>query len=248
MTPAYRICPVPPIPSQFRLLVFDWDGTLMDSIASIVACTCAALADADCGEPDEAAIRRSVGLGLRECAEMFLPGAEETRLRLVVERYRHHWLATFKDRPTLFDGAADALRELAAAGHLLAIATGKGRRGLLRELERSGLERLFGATRTADECPSKPHPAMLLELMAELGAAPRETLMIGDTSHDLQMAANAGVAAVGLLTGTHHREELDRCGPLALLPNSAEIPRWLAARSGSETAEPPRATEPAAGP
>jgi phosphoglycolate phosphatase len=228
-------------------LVFDWDGTLMDSIASIVACTCAALADVDCGEPDELAIRRSVGLGLRECAEMFLPGAEESRLELVVERYRHHWLTTFKDRPTLFAGAADALRQLATAGHLLAIATGKGRRGLMREVERSGLEPLFGATRTVDECPSKPHPAMLLELMAELGAGPRETLMIGDTSHDLQMAANAGVAAVGLLTGTHHREELDRCRPLALLANSAEIPRWLASRSGAaldrpQVAEPPSGT------
>ena len=215
-------------PGPFRLLVFDWDGTLMDSIAAIAACTRVALRDAGCPDPPEATIRRAIGMGLRDSAALFFPEGSESHFQAMVERYRHHWLETYKDTPLLFAGAAAALRELGARGHLLAVATAKGRRGLERELEGTGLLPLLRCSRTVDECPPKPHPGMLLELMAEVGALPGQTLMIGDTTYDLEMARNAGVCAVGVLSGSHGADDLAPFGPLALLESVADIPRCLA--------------------
>ena len=216
--------------SSFRLLVFDWDGTLMDSIAAIAACTRVALQDAGFPDPPEATIRRAIGMSLRDSAELFFPGGSESHFQALVERYRHHWLETYKDAPALFAGAAATLAELGARGHLLAVATAKGRRGLVRELEWTGLHSLLHSSRTVDECPPKPHPGMLLELMAELGARPEQTLMIGDTSYDLEMANNAGVRAVGVLSGSHDVDDLERQRPLALLASVADLPRWLDGR------------------
>ncbi|HEX4953802.1 MAG TPA: HAD-IA family hydrolase [Thermoanaerobaculia bacterium] len=214
--------------NDFDLLVFDWDGTLMDSVASIVACMQQAADDLGFGPVPEESVRRMIGLGLIEAREAVgLPVSEETWLE-VIERYRHHWLATYKDQNLLFPGAAPMLGELAAAGYVLAVATGKGRRGLDRDLDATGVRGLFAATRTVDESPSKPHPAMLLELMDELGATPRRTLMIGDTPYDLQMATNAGAGSVAVTSGTHGAQELTRFGPLACLPSVVALPSWLA--------------------
>lgn len=213
----------------FRLLVFDWDGTLMDSIASIVECTQAALRELELAPLPEDRIRRAIGMGLRESVEEFYPGSAAEILGRVIERYRHHWLATYKDHPVLFTGAEEALRALAGAGYLLAVATGKSRRGLDRELQSTGLAPLFHASRTADEAPSKPHPQMLLDLMAELGARAPETLMIGDTGWDLAMARNAGARSVAVLCGSHLRPELEEHAPLAVLERVSELPAWLAA-------------------
>ena len=211
---------------EFRLLVFDWDGTLMDSIATIVACTQAAIVDVGLEPPSTQDVRAAVGLGLRESMERFYPGLEEALYPPLVESYRRLWLAEYKECPVLIEGAESAVRELAAAGYLLGVATAKGRRGLDRELERTGLAPFFHATRTVDEAPSKPHPGMLLGLMEELGVAPDETLMIGDTLWDLEMARNAGCAGLGVLTGSHGCEELERLA-LACLPSVREIPAWL---------------------
>lgn len=212
---------------SFRLLVFDWDGTLMDSIGSIVACTRATLQDLGLpGLPDEK-IRGTIGLGLRETVDVLWPGGGDELYNQVLECYRKHWLSTWRDQPVLFEGVCDLLRELEAEGYLLAIATGKGRRGLDHVLEQTGLAHLFHATRTVDEAFSKPHPQMLLDILDELGVSPRDAVMIGDTTYDLEMARNAGTAAVGVCTGSHCREELERLGPVACLDGVVGLREWL---------------------
>jgi phosphoglycolate phosphatase len=215
-------------PPTLRLLVFDWDGTLMDSISTIVACTRAAVSDLGLEPPADHIVRGAIGLGLRDSMQRFYPTFDESLFEPMVERYRHHWVESFRDEPLLFGGAVEALSQLAQQGFLLAVATAKSRRGLARELERTGLEPLFQATRTVDEAPSKPHPGMLLGLMEELGTRAGETLMIGDTQWDLQMAQNAGTHGLGVLTGSHSREELEQCAPITCLPSVREVPAWLA--------------------
>jgi phosphoglycolate phosphatase len=201
----------------------------MDSVASIVACMQQAAADVDLPALPEERIRRTLGLGLRDCMiALGLSDAEAVWDRLV-ERYRHHWFATYRERPVLFSGVESALRGRAGEGYRLAVATGKSRRGLDRDLESTGLAGLFLSTRTADEARSKPDPQMLLDLMAELGEPPDSTLMVGDTTFDLQMAASAGAAAVAVASGGHPREELLRFEPLACLPSVTALPPWLAA-------------------
>jgi phosphoglycolate phosphatase len=225
-----------PETSPFRLLVFDWDGTLMDSIGTIVACTQTTIAALGLGELPDARIRDIIGLGLRETIEILAPGCDETLYLRIAEGYRHHWVSTYRDMPLLFDGVTRALRELESAGYLLAVATGKSRRGLDYALEQTGLSRVFAATRTADEAFSKPHPQMLLDILDGLGLRAHEAVMVGDTTFDLEMASNAGMPAVGVLSGSHGRDELERCGPLACLSGVAELPRWLA---GCAAAAPP---------
>lgn len=215
----------------YRLIVFDWDGTLMDSIATIVAC--AVHAARDVGAEDEGTAARSraaIGLGLDHTAREVLPQAGEAQREAWIERYRHHWLDTYRDRPLLFPGVTPMLEELQEAGYWLAVATGKSRRGLDRELETTGHGRFFLATRTVSEAQSKPHPQMLLDILDELGVDRRQALMLGDTTFDLDMASNAGVAAVGVLTGSHDHHRLLACGPLSCLPAAVDLPGWLAGR------------------
>ncbi len=219
--------------ARFSLLVFDWDGTLMDSIATIVACTRVALHDLGVEQP-EATIRRAIGMGLRESMEIFLPGAGEEMTARLVERYRHHWLATYKDDVVPFAGVPEALAALAERGYFLAVATSKGRKGLDRELAKTGIGRLLHGSRTVDEAPAKPHPQMLLDLMAELDVGAARTLMIGDTTFDLEMARNAGTGGIGVLSGSHTAEELRSAAPLATLPGVGDLQAWL--ENGAATA------------
>ena len=214
--------------SRYRLLVFDWDGTLMDSIGSIVACAHAAAVELGMPPAPEAELRAAVGLGLADTIQRLAPGADPDQARWMIEAYRRHWLETYSHRPRLFPGAAEALAELDRAGYLLALATGKGRRGLDLDLVATGLAGRFLATRTADQAPSKPHPQMLLELLDELGAGAGESLMVGDSRWDLEMAASAGVPAVAVATGTWSRDELAGYGPVATLGGVVELPGWLA--------------------
>jgi len=216
---------------RFRLLVFDWDGTLIDSIASIVACTHAALEDLELAGPPDDEIRGTVGLGLRDVLARLWPEGAPPEHERLMERYRHHWLTTYGRRGELFAGVDDTLAALEERGYLLAVATGKGRTGLERDLRATGLDGRFLASRTVDEAASKPNPQMLLELMDELGAGGKETLMIGDTTFDLDMARNAGAAAVGVLTGPHGADDLLACAPLACLASVAELPAWLDGRA-----------------
>ena len=211
---------------QFELLVFDWDGTLMDSAGAIVSSIQAACRDIGIPQPSDAAARHIIGLGLNEAIRALLPDLAEADYGRLVERYRHHFLARDNELP-LFPGARETIADLHETGFLLAVATGKTRRGLERAFKTSGLRALFNGSRCADESISKPHPAMLLELMDEFDVTPERTLMIGDTSHDLQMAANAGVASVAVSFGAHSRDSLLALGPLACADNWSELKLWL---------------------
>lgn len=211
---------------RFDLLVFDWDGTLLDSAGAIVAAIQAACRDLELPEPSDERARHVIGLGLGEALRHAVPELPEQRYPQMVDRYRHHYLSRDHEL-RLFDGAAELVAELAGAGFALAVATGKSRVGLDRALKASGLGAYFQASRCADECFSKPHPQMLEELMQEFSVAPERTLMIGDTTHDLQMALNAGVASLGVAYGAHPAAALDALAPLARLQKVEELAAWL---------------------
>jgi len=213
--------------NSFRLLVFDWDGTLMDSIGSIVACTRATLADLGLPSLPDQRIRDTIGLGLRETMDVLCPGGGDEMYSRILECYRKHWLAAYRDLPVLFEGVPEMLEALAEDGFLLAVATGKSRRGLEHVLVETGLAQAFHATRTVDEAFSKPHPQMLLDILDELGVPARSAMMIGDTTYDLEMARSAGTASIGVCTGSHCREELEQYGPLACLEGVVELREWL---------------------
>jgi len=215
---------------RFDLIVFDWDGTLMDSTTVIATSIQSACRDLGLPVPSDEAARHVIGMGLVQALQHAVPDAPETMYEPLAERYRHYFLAQDESIP-LYAGAAETIVELHEAGHVLAVATGKSRKGLERALDSSGLRRYFQATRTADQTFSKPHPAMLLELMDELGVDAGRVLMIGDTTHDLQMAINAGVDAVGLTHGAHPEDQLRALQPLALLDDFHELHAWLKANA-----------------
>ncbi len=217
--------------NPYRLLVFDWDGTLLDSIASIVRCTQITLEELGIGPVEESRIRDAIGLGIRETVERFVPGCDDALFRRICEVYRRHWFETYSRRPVLFEGVERTLNELAGRGYFLAVATAKGRRGLLQDLAATGLDGLFQATRTMDEAPSKPNPRMLFDILEELGVETREALMIGDTTHDLEMAANAGMAALAVSTGSHSRAALNGAAALDCLDSVADLVPWLDRRA-----------------
>jgi phosphoglycolate phosphatase len=219
--------------NPFRLLVFDWDGTLMDSIGTIVACTQATIRELELGELPEPTIRGTIGLGLRETIDILSPGCDDELYGRILDCYRRHWVSTFREMPLLFTGVDEMLRGLAADGYLLAVATGKSRRGLDYALEQTGLREIFHATRTADEAFSKPHPQMLLDILDELGVASGDAVMVGDTTYDLEMAKSARTHAVGVCSGGHGREELERFGPLACLEGVVDLAPWLAQRAAA---------------
>ncbi|WP_050416444.1 HAD-IA family hydrolase [Azoarcus sp. CIB] len=211
---------------RFDLIVFDWDGTLMDSAAAIVNAIVAASRDLNLPEPSEARARYVIGLGLADALRHAVPDLPEADYPRMVERYRYHYLARDHEL-SLFPGAYEMIEELSAAGRMLAVATGKSRLGLSRALECSGLGAFFHCTRCADECFSKPHPAMLEEIMNELGVARDRTLMVGDTTHDLQMARNAGVAGLGVAFGAHPRVALEGEELVGIVGSPAELALWL---------------------
>ncbi len=211
---------------QFDLIVFDWDGTLMDSTATIVASMQAAARDLGLPVPDVRAASYVIGLGLQDAMQRAMPDLDPTAYPRMVERYRHHYLSQDHSL-TLFDGVRDMLADLAAQGYFLAVATGKSRVGLNRALNTAGLMSVFDSTRCADETFSKPHPAMLQEITRELGQDLRRTVMIGDTTHDLQMAGNAGAAAISVHFGAHPREELLAMSPMFGADSIPELHAWL---------------------
>jgi len=217
-------------PRQFDLLIFDWDGTLMDSAGVIVDSIQRACEDIGLPTPGERASRQIIGLGLIQALQTLLPDLPADAYPRLVERYRHHYLGRDTQIP-LFEGVDTGICQLHASGFQLAVATGKSRLGLSRALETSGLGGRFAATRCADQTHTKPHPAMVLELMAELDADPARTLVIGDTSHDLLMAANAGVASLGVTYGAHEAGDLHPHAPLALMNSFAEVHAWLNANA-----------------
>src|SRR5512145_2733558 len=218
------------MPRRYELVVFDWDGTLIDSAGAIAACIQAACRDLGVPVPDDERASHVIGLGLADALSYAVPSLPPSEYGRLAERYRHHFLARDASLP-LFPGTRDMLEGLRANGHQLAIATGKSHAGLVRALAHTGLADLFDATRCADQCAPKPAPDMLLELLALFGVDPARALMIGDTSHDLQMATYAGVLAVGVSYGAHDADSLAGLAPLELVHSTAELHRWLTANA-----------------
>jgi phosphoglycolate phosphatase len=213
-------------PRRFDLIAFDWDGTLFDSTALITRCIQDACRDVGVAVPSDADAAYVIGLGLHDALRHAAPGLPPERYPELGARYRHHYLAR-QDDLVLFAGTLQMLADLRARNHWLAVATGKSRRGLDHVLDQSGLRPLFDATRTADETQSKPHPQMLLELMREFGVEPERTLMIGDTTHDLQLAANAGAPRVGVSFGAHDHASFQAFEPLYVAHSTRELHDWL---------------------
>ena len=213
-------------PRQFDLIVFDWDGTLFDSTALITRCIQAACADMGVAVPSDAQASYVIGMGLAEALQHAAPDLPRERYRELGERYRHHYFAR-QHEIVFFDGTLAMLQDLKARAHLLGVATGKSRRGLDDALNTSVLRGLFDATRTADETASKPDPRMLIELMDEFQIAPARTLMIGDTTHDLQLAANAGTASIGVSYGAHDHAAFDAFETRHVAHSTAELHDWL---------------------
>ena len=211
---------------KFDLIVFDWDATLLDSTGAIVSALKAACRDLGLSEPTTESARHIIGLGLGDALRMAVPELTEDRFPQMVERFRHHYLAVDRDLQ-LFDGIPLLIAELKTEGYLLAVATGKSRLGLNRSLVHSNLVSLFSATRCADECFSKPHPQMLLELMDECSVPPERTLMVGDTTHDVQMSINAGVASLAVSYGAHPASVLDALNPMARVNSVVGLSKWL---------------------
>jgi len=211
---------------RFDLIAFDWDGTLYDSTGIIVRCIQAAVEDVGGQRPTREAAAYVIGMALLPALAHAAPDVPKERYPLLGERYRHHY-RQHADDLSLFDGVLPLLAQLRASGHKLAVATGKSRRGLDEALANAELHGVFDSSRTADETAGKPDPRMLHELMDELGVAPARTLMIGDTTHDLQMAALAGCASLGVSYGAHDSQAFQAFGPRAVLHSVAELADWL---------------------
>ena len=211
---------------KFDLIAFDWDGTLFDSTALIVRCIQSACRDLGVAVPSDVDAAYVIGLGLHDALRHVTPDLPPERVNELGRRYRHHYLGR-QHELVLFEGTLDMLHALKQRQHLLAVATGKNRVGLDQALAQSDLHGLFDATRTADETASKPHPQMLQELMAQLGTVPERTLMIGDTTHDLLLARNAGAASVAVSYGAHDRAAFDDHGPLFVAHSTRELHAWL---------------------
>ena len=210
---------------KYGLLVFDWDGTIIDSARTIAECIRLAAGDLGLDVPTKEQASHVIGLGLQDALRYAVPQLRSEQMSEFVARYRYHFLMR-EDSMGLFDGMRELL-EWQRQQRRLSIATGKSRRGLDRALASTGLAPCFLASRCADETHPKPHPAMLLELMEELDVAPEAVLMIGDTSHDLEMARAAGVDSLAVTYGAHPEAGLRACGPKGCVSSVAELRAWL---------------------
>jgi phosphoglycolate phosphatase len=210
-----------------RLAIFDCDGTLVDSQANIHAAMTACFAEVGRAAPDRAAVRRIVGLSLPEAMRALLPDAEVAHHHDLAEGYKRCFRRMREQgevEEALYDGIVGAIDRLEADGWLLGVATGKSDRGLRMVLEHHDLFHRFVTLQTADRHPSKPHPSMIEQAMAEAGADPLSTVMIGDTSYDILMAHNAGVRAIGVAWGYHEPAELLAEGADVLALHPSELP------------------------
>lgn len=213
---------------SWKLLIFDWDGTLMDSAGHIIAAVRAAAEDIDFPQPAEDDVRHVIGLGLREAVTTAMPELDDAAYQRFVAAYRQRFWQASLHGQALFTGARDVLLELKAAGYLLAVATGKGKNGLRRVLDDEKLHQVFDATRCAEETISKPNPQMLREILAELDVAADDSLMIGDTTYDLEMAARLNMDRLAVSYGAHSRKLLRTHDPLGFLDDIRDLPDWLA--------------------
>ena len=218
--------PAPLRPRRFDLIAFDWDGTLFDSTKIIVRCIQLAVADVGGTVPSDRDASYVIGLGLMQALGHAAPDVPKEKYPQLRERYRFHYMR-HQDDLVLFDGVMPMLDALKQRHHWLAVATGKSRRGLDEALQSSQLHGVFDGSRTSDETAGKPNPLMLEELMREFGTESGRTLMIGDTTHDLQMAVNAGCASVGVSYGAHEPGEFESLQPVFVAHSVAALHAWL---------------------
>jgi phosphoglycolate phosphatase len=210
----------------FDLVVFDWDGTLFDSTALIAKSIQGACRDIGAAVPSDEAASYVIGLGLRDALLHAAPDVDESMYPELAKRYRFHYV-TRQHELSLFKGSLAMLQSLKARQQKLAVATGKARRGLDEALQHAELVGMFDATRTADETVSKPDPTMLLQLMDELGVPPERTLMVGDTTHDLEMARRAGTPSAAVSFGAHEPDSLAAYDPLVVAHSTAALQAWF---------------------
>ena len=211
---------------RYDLIAFDWDGTLFDSTRIITRCIQEAVRDVGGTVPDDRAAAYVIGLALIPALAHAAPDVPKEKYPELGERYRHHYIQ-HKDDISLFDGVLPLLGALRERQHWLAVATGKSRAGLNEALRSVELHGLFDTSRTADETAGKPDPLMLHELMGEMGVSPERTLMIGDTTHDLEMARRAGCDSIGVSYGAHHHDNFDALAPRFVAHSVAELQHWL---------------------
>lgn len=217
-------------PPRFPLVIFDWDGTLADSTAVIRRALQRAAGDLNYPIPTDAQASYIIGMALRPALQHAIPTLREEDLTPLTERYSHHFTSQ-ESEIVLFDGVREMLAALKARGHWLAVATGKSRRGLNRAFDTLGLREFFIASRCADEGFSKPHPGMLYALFDQTGMTASDALMVGDTTHDLQLAENAGTAAVGVCYGAHPPHLLESHPSLALVNSVSALAAYLQANA-----------------
>jgi len=213
-------------PRHYELIAFDWDGTLFDSTAIITRSIQEAVRDVGGTVPSDKQAAYVIGMALGQALAHAAPDVPPEKYPELGERYRYHYMAHQNDL-SLFDGVLELLAELKQRHHWLVVATGKSRRGLDEVLHTVQLKGVFDGSRTADETAGKPHPRMLHELMREFGVEPERTLMIGDTTHDLQMALNAGCASVGVSYGAHEPDAFHALNPRHVAHSVRELHEWL---------------------
>jgi len=216
---------------SYQCIIFDWDGTLMNSADKIALCLQAAAADIQLPVPTLAAAKDVIGLGLHDAMQVVFGGLDKAVTDDLVERYRHHYLHANQTAQPLFDGVREGLAELQQSGAFLCVATGKARRGLDRVLHQETLQDMFVYTRCADESRTKPHPQMLHDILDYLALEADRALMIGDTSYDMEMASGAGMDAVAMGYGVHSTERLRACGAQQVFDDFSQLLGWLMPRA-----------------
>lgn len=208
-----------------ELVIFDWDGTLIDSQANIVQCFQLVITELNLPARNNDEISNIIGLGMREALRVLFPQHDANDYEQMVDRYRYHFFASDPSEP--FSGAADVLANLSEAGYILAVATGKGRNGLNKAFKHTGFGQYFHLSRCADETRSKPHPQMLEEIMDETGMEPAQAIMVGDTEYDLEMAKNAGISSIGVSYGVHDSERLLKHEPITVINEIRALLNWF---------------------
>ena len=211
----------------YELVIFDWDGTLLDSAGEIVSAMQDSIAALGLAPRTDRDLRRLIGLGLQDAFSRLYPELDAAALQELLQAYRQRYGTTPRVYGEAFPGVEDSLHALRGRGHHLAVATGKSRRGLDRAITATGWADHFTASRCADETAGKPDPLMLEELLSELELAPEQALMVGDTTYDMEMARRAGMDAIGVAWGVHERHELDEAGARIVLPGIPQLPEWL---------------------
>lgn len=219
--------------AKYKLVIFDWDGTLMDSIARIVSSMQAAAHHCQLTIPSVQSVKDIIGLSLPKALDILFPAASPSQMSALVGQYQFQYVEGDNTPAPLFEDALLLLEVLTENNKLLAVATGKGRQGLQRVLSTTQTEHFFHASRCADEALSKPDPQMLLSLLTELNIAPEQAVMIGDASHDMKMAQAAGIDRIGITLGVHTREVLSHYQPIAIVDSLVELQQLLIPALGS---------------